>query len=187
MSHPEHATLGPLRHLVGIWEGSSGEDIAPSNARGTAVSPFRERTVFEFIGAVDNHEQHLFGLRYHTTAWRIGADAPFHEDTGYWLWEPSASRVMKAFVVPRGISCLLGGAATVDARTFTVAGEVGSAVFGIASNPFLDREFRTERIEITVSLPDEDTYGYTQDSVLRMKGRAELFHHTDKNVLRRVR
>jgi len=64
-------SLGPLAPLAGVWEGAAGTDVAPSSARATAVSRFRERIVFEPIGRVDNHEQTLFGLRYRTTAWRL--------------------------------------------------------------------------------------------------------------------
>lgn len=185
MSNDDLEKLGPLRGLVGTWEGGEGEDVAPSASRGDAVSPYRERMVFEFIGAVDNHEQHMFGLRYHTTAWRKGAPDPFHEDTGYFLWDAGSSTVMKAFAIPRGMTLLAGGTAQADDRSFTVRAEVGSQTFGIVSNPFLDREFRTERFELTLTV-DGDRLEYRQDTVLRMPGRAEPFHHTDKNVLRRA-
>ena len=39
--------LGPLADLVGIWEGDKGDDIAPSDDRGTENNKYRERIVFE--------------------------------------------------------------------------------------------------------------------------------------------
>jgi hypothetical protein len=75
--------LGPLGRLVGTWEGDKGDDVAPSDDRGTENNKFRERMVFEETGLVQNHEQNLYGLRYRTTAWRLGEDDPFHEELGY--------------------------------------------------------------------------------------------------------
>lgn len=72
--------LGPLAPLAGIWEGDKGDDTAPADDRGTEVNKFRERMTFEPFGPVNNHEQELYGLRYRTTAWRLGAEDPFHEE-----------------------------------------------------------------------------------------------------------
>ena len=91
--------LGPLAPLVGVWEGTKGDDVAPSDDRGTENNKYRERLVFEDIGLVENHEQRLFGLRYKTMAWRIGADDPFHEELWYWLWDGNAKQVMRCFTM----------------------------------------------------------------------------------------
>ena len=79
--------LGPLSTLAGTWEGTSGEDTAPSGDRQTRVSRYRERLVFTPTGRVDNHEQILYGLKYSTTAWRLGESDPYHEELGYWMWD----------------------------------------------------------------------------------------------------
>ncbi|MDE3243720.1 MAG: FABP family protein, partial [Nitrospirota bacterium] len=93
--------LGPLAALAGIWEGQKGDDTAPSDDRGTEQNKYRERITFEPIGSVNNHEQTLYGLRYATTAWRIGEETPFHEEVGYWLWDPKEKQVLRCFIVPR--------------------------------------------------------------------------------------
>ena len=184
--------LGPLAALVGTWEGDKGTDVAPSDAdgpqdRGTATSPYRERIVFEPIGRVDNHAQVLCGLRYRTTAWRI--DAPesnsFHEEVGYWLWDAAAEQVMRCFIVPRGVSVIAGGSATAGATGFELEANVGSATFGICSNPFLDREFRTVRYTLTVALHDDGSWSYDEDTQMQLATGA-LFHHTDANRLHLV-
>ena len=64
--------------------------------------------------------------------------------------------------------------------------EVGSETFGICSNPFLDEEFKTVRYELEVTIHDGGSFSYAEDTQLRMKGRADLFHHTDGNTLHRV-
>ena len=178
--------LGPLAPLLGTWEGDKGDDIAPDDDRGTENNKYRERLVFEPTGLVENHEQRLFGLRYSTTAWRIGEDDPFHEELGYWMWDAADQTIIRCFMVPRGVSVIAGGKAAPDARTFSLAAEVGSEVYGICSSPFLDREFKTVRYDLTVSINDDGSFSYEEDTQLRIKGQADLFHHTDANTLRKV-
>ncbi len=180
--------LGPLARLEGVWEGDKGDDIAPAtpNREEVANSKYRERIVFESIGRVDNHEQVLYGLRYSTTAWRLGEPDGFHEEVGYWLWDAANEQVMRCFIVPRGVSVIAGGAAKADADSFDLEADVGSETYGICSNRFLDEEFKTVRYTLTVKVHDDDSWSYEEDTVLQMKGRAEPFHHTDSNTLKRV-
>lgn len=191
MSEEILSKLGPLAALAGTWEGDKGADVAPDDDRGIERNAFRERLTFEPFGPVDNHEQKLFGLRYHTTAWRLGAADSFHEECGYWLWDAAAEQVMRCFVVPRGIAVVAGGSAKPDARRFALEATLrdpsgGTPAFGIVSSPFLDREFRTERYTLEVTLHDDGSFEYSEDTVMRLPGRDALFHHTDRNRLRRV-
>jgi len=179
--------LGPLAALAGIWEGDKGDDVAPSDDRGTERNKFRERIVLEPIAPVNNHEQTLHGLRYATTAWRIGTQTPFHEETGYWLWDPKEKQVLRCFIVPRGIVVIAGGTAEPTARAFALAADVGSETYGICSNRFLDREFKTVRYELNVTVHDADTFAYDEDTQIRITGQDQLFHHRDKNTLKRVK
>jgi hypothetical protein len=179
--------LGPLAPLAGTWEGAKGDDTAPADQRDVPEkTPFRERITFVPFGPVNNHDQTLWGLRYTTTAWPVGQADAFHEETGYWLWDPRARHVMRAFLVPRGVTVLAGGVVEPTARTFRLAAEVGSPTFGICSNPFLDAEFRTIRYDLVVTLGDDGSFSYEEDTVMLMKGRSQLFHHVDKNTLTRV-
>ena len=93
---------------------------------------------------------------------------------------------MRAFTVPRGITVLAAGHAEPDASSFDLAADVGSAVFGICSNPFLDVAFRTVRYTLHVDILGDDDFQYEEDTILQMPGRAELFHHTDKHRLKRA-
>jgi len=179
--------LGPLAALAGIWEGEKGDDVAPSDDRGTEQNKFRERLVLEPIAPVNNHEQTLHGLRYATMAWRIGEPAPFHEETGYWLWDPKDRQVLRCFIVPRGIAVIAGGTVEPTARSFTLIADLSSDTYGICSNQFLDREFKTVRFEVTVTVHDADTFSYDEDTLIQIKGQEQLFHHRDKNTLKRVK
>ncbi|MDE3019132.1 MAG: FABP family protein, partial [Nitrospirota bacterium] len=178
--------LGPLAALAGIWEGQKGDDTAPSDDRGTEQNKYRERITFEPIGSVNNHEQTLYGLRYATTAWRIGEETPFHEEVGYWLWDPKEKQVLRCFIVPRGVTVIAGGTVEPTATSFDLSADVGSETYGICSNRFLDREFRTVRYELNVTVHDANTFSYEEDTQLRIKGQKEIFHHRDKNTLKRV-
>ncbi len=131
--------FGPLAGLIGTWEGDKGIDTAPDDDRvSKEINQFRERMTFAPTGLVENHDQKLYGLRYATTAWRLGAEDPFHEELGYWLWDADARQVLRCFMIPRGVTVIAGGTAEPDAKSFQLAAEVGSDTYGICSNRFLD-------------------------------------------------
>lgn len=184
-------TLGPLGPLLGVWEGDKGTDTAPSDEpktdRQVAVSQYRERIVFEPTGRVDNHEQKLFGLRYSTRVWRITTGAQFHEEVGYWMWDPESCMVLRSFMPPRGMAVLAGGIAQPRDRSFRLEATAGSETYGICSSPFLVSEFKTVRYTLDVQLRDNDTLYYDEHTWLQLKARSELFDHRDENTLHRVR
>ena len=179
--------LGPLAAFAGTWEGSKGIDLSPDDDR-TEVerNEFSERVVLEPIGLVENHEQSLYGLRYSKMAWRLGAENPFHEEVGYWLWDAKARQVMLSFSVPRGVMVLAGGTVEPDAKNMKLSANVGSEVFGICSGPFLDEQFKTVRYDIELSLDDAGSFTYAQNTQLQIKGQSDIFPHTDENTLRKV-
>ncbi len=186
MTNPLREQLGPLADLVGIWEGDKGDDIAPSDERGVENNKYRERITFEQIGPVQNHEQNLHVLRYSTRAARLGEEKTFHEELGYWSWEPSTQEVMRCFLIPRGIALIAGGKAEMNANEFRLEAKNGSCTFGICVNPFLDREFKILSYELTLKIHDPNCFSYEQDTVIQMPGREEPFHHRDRNTLKRV-
>ena len=178
--------LGPLAPLAGTWEGEKGDDTAPSDDRGTETNKFREQIKFVPFRPENNHEQVLYGLRYSTTAWRLGEESPFHEELGYWLWDSKEKQVLRCFIVPRGITVLAGGTVEEDAKSFELSADVGSVTYGICSNQFLDREFKTVRYELKVTIHNDGSFSYEEDTQLKIKNQADLFHHIDKNTLKRV-
>lgn len=182
----DFSLYGPLRHLIGVWEGSKGDDTAPSDDRGTEKNLFRERIIFTPMSPVVNHEQILYGLRYATTAWRLNDTEAFHEESGYWMWDSKEKQVLRCFIVPRGITVLAGGTVEADAKSFFLAADLGSPTYGICSNQFLDREFKTVRYELNVSINQDGSFTYDEDTQIQMMGRKDLFHHRDKNTLRLV-
>ncbi|MFY3743226.1 heme-binding beta-barrel domain-containing protein [Anaeromyxobacter sp. Red801] len=176
--------LGPLAPLAGTWEGR-GVDRHPV-AEGVEESPYVERIVFEPIDPQPNGPQLLYGLRYHQRVQEPDDPATFHDQVGYWLWEPATHRIVQSLAIPRAQVALAGGVAAPDARAFTVNAVRGSAMFGICSGPFLEQAFTTLEYTLTFTVHDDGSLSYEQDTVLRVRGREEPFHHTDASTLRRV-
>ncbi len=177
---------GPLAALAGTWQGAVGDDTAPDDDRGVEKNAFREQIVFTPLGPAMNHEQVLYTLSYVRTAWRLREREPFHLQHGYWLWDPAAKQVMHSFMIPRGLTVLAGGAAEPDARILRVSAVNGSPTFGICSNPFLDREFKTIRYEATLSFNSPSFLSYEEDTQIQIKGQDAVFHHVDKNSLEKL-
>jgi len=179
------AQLGPLRALAGIWQGSPGFDDHPV-AGGTDTDEYVETYSLQPIDRQTNGPQLFYGLRYHTHVVEVGKQETFHDQVGYWLWEPATDTVILSLAIPRAQVALASGSATADATTFTVRAEVGAELFGILSNPFLDRHFHTTSFEMTVTVNEDGTWSYDQDTVLEISDREEPFHHRDRNTLSRV-
>lgn len=177
--------LGPLALLAGVWEGDLGIDIAPSKDRGVKENKFRERMEFTPMDDVHNHEQCLGALRYKTTIWPAGSPDPFHEEVGYWLYDPKRKEVLRCFLVPRGISIIAGGHAEADAKSYTLEAQSGDCTHGICANKFLDEEFKTVKYTCKIEC-DGQTLKYEQVSSLLLKGRPDIFDHIDKNTLKKV-
>ncbi len=142
---------------------------------------------FSAFGSVDNGAQCLYGLDYRMAAWRLtelGQD-PFHTEVGYWLYDSAARQIMRCFMVPRGTMLIAGGACEPEARSFELTSELGSTTYGILENQYLTQHASTVSYAATITIGD-DEWSYEEDSVLKMAGRDELLHHTDRNRLARV-
>ena len=179
------AHLGPLAPLAGVWEGTGGQDAHPE-VYGTGRDAFHERYELQPIDPQTNGPQLFYGLRYHTHIVKPGEVETFHDQVGYWLWEPATGTVTLTLGIPRAQVLLAGGTAAPDATDFEVRAAVGSEVYGILSNPFLDRNFRTLSYRMHVTVHPDGTWSYEEEGVLAIPGRDEPFSHTDVNTLTRV-
>jgi hypothetical protein len=179
------ANLGPLRALAGSWSGAKGADAHPvlDGAEGNA---YIEHYVLDVIDAQTNGPQLFYGLRYHTHITKPGEIETFHDQVGYWLWEPATRSVVFSLSIPRGQVVLAGGTADPDATSFSVSARLGDPHFGIVTNPFLDHAYHTVSYDITVTINSNDEWSYEQDTVLEVRGTSGPFHHTDHNTLTRV-
>src|SRR5689334_10612694 len=118
------ANLGPLRRLAGIWEGRKGVDVNPK-ADGPERREFIERIEFQPIDPQANGPQLFYGLRYHIHIIATDEEGTFHDQVGYWLWEPATGLVLQTVSIPRGQVALAAGQATPDAAKLIVAAERG--------------------------------------------------------------
>ncbi len=178
---------GPLDALVGEWHGAEGCDVVYSPARGAAVrTPYREHVTCEPFGPVVNGDQRLFGLDYRTAMWRGDETLAFHTEVGYWLWDAERGEVLRAFVVPRGITVLAGGMCESDAVQFTLAAASGDPGLTIGENLYLKKRASSLRYEVTVHVNPDGTWSYHQTTSLKFGELAEPFAHTDFNRLTRA-
>jgi hypothetical protein len=179
------ANLGPLRGMAGVWEGDMGADDHPV-AGGTGLDAFTEHYEAHPIDFQTNGPQLFYGLRYHTHILSPGEDGTFHDQVGYWLWEPAAHAVTFTLGIPRGQVLLAPGPAEPDATEFELTAVLGSETNGIASNPFLLQAFRTISYRIHVTVNDDGTWSYEEEGLLDIPDRPEPYPHTDHNTLHLV-
>lgn len=179
------ANLGPLRHLAGIWEGSKSLDVNPFTG-GERRQRYVEHIELQPIDPQSNGPQLFYGLRYHCHIVKPGDVETYHDQVGYWLWEPATELLTHTLTIPRGQTVLASGRAAADAMRFEVSAARGSTVNGICSTPFLEEAFRTNSFTMTVTINPDGSWSYFEDTVLKIRGRDEPFHHTDKNTLSRI-
>jgi hypothetical protein len=86
------ANLGPLRAMAGVWVTDGGSDEHPV-VEGTETSQYVERNEIQPIDPQTNGPQLFYGLRYHTHIVKRGEVETFHDQVGYWLWEPATKTV----------------------------------------------------------------------------------------------
>jgi hypothetical protein len=179
------ANLGPLRRLVGVWQGLKGVDLNPK-AEGPERREFLERIDFQPIDPQANGPQLFYGLRYHVHIVASDEETTFHDQVGYWLYEPATGLILQSLAIPRGQVVLSSGAASPDGDRITVRAERGSTSYGIASTDFLEWAFRTDRFELEITFNPDGTFSYLSTTLLQVRGRAEPFEHLDRNTLTKV-
>jgi len=179
------ANLGPLRRLAGVWEGRKGVDLNPK-AEGPERREFIERIDLQPIDPQANGPQLLYGLRYHIHIVASDEESTFHDQVGYWLWEPATGLVLQSLTIPRGQVALARGHAEPDATRLVVRADRGGPGYGICSTDFLEWAFRTDAYELTVTFNADGGWSYVSDTLLQVRGRLEPFRHQDRNTLTKV-
>jgi hypothetical protein len=177
--------LGPLRGMAGVWQGQRGLDVKPK-ADGPRKQAFVERIELQPIDPQTNGPQLMYGLRYFTHITKPDQVKTYHEQVGYWLWEPATGAVIHTLTIPRGQVVMAKGQAQADDKSFEVVASHVDENFGIRSTPFLDYAFKTTGFRIKVSIHDDGSWGYEEDTVLLIRGKSEPFHHTDRNLLTKL-
>jgi len=179
------ANLGPLRRLAGTWEGQHGIDLNPK-ADGPERRVFIEHIDLQPIDPQANGPQLFYGLRYHVHINTPEEDITFHDQVGYWLWEPATGLVLQTLAIPRGQIAIAAGHAAPDAKRLVLTAERGQTEYGICSTAFLEYAFRTDAYKIEVTFHDDGSWSYVTDTTLVVRGRTEPFAHRDRNRLRKT-
>ena len=179
------ANLGPLRRLAGIWEGRRGRDVNPK-ADGPEHRDYLERIELQPIDPQANGPQLFYGLRYHVHINTPEEDITFHDQVGYWLWEPATGLILQTLAIPRGQIAIAAGHAAPDAKRLVVRAERGQTEYGICSTTFLELVFRTDSYELQVDFHDDGSWSYISDTMLLVKGQDAPFRHRDRNILVKV-
>jgi len=177
--------LGPLSGMAGIWEGFRGLDVKPK-VEGPKQQVFVEHIELQPIDPQTNGPQLLYGLRYHTHVVKPDQVKTYHEQVGYWLWEPATNSVIHTLTIPRGQTVMATGKADAEAKEFELVATHESENFGIRSSPFLNYAFKTIEFKIKVNINQDGTWSYDEDTVLMIKGKTEPFHHRDRNTLTKI-
>ena len=179
------ANLGPLRRLAGVWQSSKGVDVNPK-ADGPERREYIERIDMQPIDAQANGPQLFYGLRYHVHILASDEDATFHDQVGYWQWEPATGLVLQTLTIPRGQVAIASGHAKPDDNSLVVTATRGQTEYGICSTAFLEYAFRTDSYRLEITFNDDGSWSYVSDTMLMVHGRPEPFQHRDQNRLVKI-
>jgi len=176
---------GPLACMLGTWTGDSGLDVAPE-PDGDEHNPYYETIRFTAAGDVTNaEEQTLAVVHYHQLVSRKSTGKVFHDQVGYWLWQPESGLVVQTLTIPRAVTLLAGGRAVIEGKrtTFSVSAEDGDPEWGIVQSPFMQAKARTLafRHELIV---EGNELSYDETTVLDIYDK-QRYEHTDRNTLYR--
>ena len=177
--------LGPLCGMAGIWQGQKGSDVKPKR-EGPREQIYVEKIELQPIDPQTNGPQLLYGLRYHTNVTKPDQIGAYHDQVGYWLWEPATNTVIHTLTIPRAEIVMAVGNASKDSKEFELKASHDSENFGIRSAPFLDYAFKTVEFRIKIVINSNGTWSYDEDTVLMIRGNTDLFHHTDRNTLTKI-
>jgi hypothetical protein len=131
-----------------------------------------------------NGPQLFYGLRYHIHINTPQEDITFHDQVGYWLWEPATGLVMQSVTIPRGQVVLAAGQAGPTDNKISVAAKRGDTRYGICSTAFLEEAFRTDSYRIDITFNEDGSWTYLTDTELMVRGKP--FNHHDTNTLKRI-
>jgi hypothetical protein len=179
------ARLGPLRRLAGVWEGQRGVDVNPK-ADAPEQREFYERIEMAPIDPQANGPQLFYGLRYHVHINTREEAITFHDQVGYWLYEPATGLILQTLAIPRGQVAIAAGHAAPDATRLVVSAERGQTEYGICSTTFLDLAFRTDSYRLEVEFHDDGSWSYVSETLLLVRGRDTPFNHRDRNTLTKI-
>jgi hypothetical protein len=178
------ANLGPLRRLAGTWQADRGIDINPKG-QGPERRIFREHNRMDPIDPQTNGPQLFYGLRYHIHINTPEEDITFHDQVGYWLWEPATGLILQTVAIPRGQVVLASGHGKTGDDKISVSATRGDTTYGICSTVFLEEAFRTDSYRCDITFNNDGSWTYLIQTKLMVRGK-EPFDHHDTNTMKLV-
>ena len=133
-----------------------------------------------------NGPQLFYGLRYHVHVNTREEQITFHDQVGYWLWEPATGLILQTVSIPRGQVAIAAGHAEPGATKLSLRAERGQTEYGICSTTFLELAFRTDLYQFDVEFHGDGTWSYVSELTLQVKGQAAPFIHRDTNRLSKI-
>ncbi len=106
----------------------------------------------------------------HTHIVKPGEVETCHDQVGYWLWEPATGNLIQTVAIPCGQTVMALGHAVKDATAFELVATRGALTNGICSNPFLAYAFKMIEYRIRVTINDDGTWAYHQETTLLVHG-----------------
>lgn len=185
MSDKNSDEFGPLAALIGEWTGDHGVDIAPE-PDGQETNPYFETITYDPVSGLKNAEsQSLEVIHYRQIVQRKSDGAVFHDETGYWMWEPDTRTVMHSLTIPRGVCVLAGGVYAgekdSDGRTvIEVAASLTDERWKIIQSPFMQANASTTSFSQKM-IVGNGRLSYMQTTMLDIYDKT--FEHTDQNDL----
>ena len=147
------ANLGPLRTMAGTWIGTRRARTPTRSSREPKADAYVEHYQLTPIDAQTNGPQLFYGMHYHTRITKPGEVEAFHDQTGYWLWEPATGNIVFTLAIPRGQVAMAGGTAAPDAVHLRGHGaRSGTRTSASSRSPFLDYGFHTVSFTMTVTV-----------------------------------
>lgn len=182
MSETNGVDYGPLVHLIGVWQGDKGVDVAPT-PDGESNIAYHETIRYQAIGDVTNAGvQTLSVLHYRQIVQRKEDGEVFHDETGYWMWDAGNQQVIHSLTIPRAVCVLAGGDYSREGESITinVAASVDDPHWNILQSPFMNDNARTIEFRQSLRL-SQGRLSFKETTVLDIYGKR--FDHTDENEL----
>ncbi len=185
MNNKTDIDYGPLTGLIGSWKGDKGVDVAPE-PEGVENNPYYETLIFEAIGDVTNAEsQVLAALHYRQVVRRKSSDKVFHDETGYWMWDPSSETIMHSLTIPRAVCILAGGRHSGSKNedgtvTLEVTANIDDDNWKIIQSPFMQGNARTTEFRHRITVGN-GKLSYSETTIIDIYDK--VFEHTDHNEL----
>ncbi|MEE9607980.1 MAG: heme-binding beta-barrel domain-containing protein [Myxococcota bacterium] len=126
-------------------------------------------------------------VRYHQVVTRKSNDEVFHDQIGYWTWDPATRMIAQSVNIPRVVAVLAGGSFEGDASGSEVVLDVyakkGDPDWGIIESPFMRDNASTVALEHRLDVSG-DCMSYSETTSLDIYGRK--FDHNDTKKLTRT-